>query len=232
MKKLLTAGLLALGLAVLGGCATPAQQAVSLAPTSLSSGTGSVGVVMAALPKVDTAFPGADCLLCIATASVIGSKLTDHAHTLKAEELTALHKEALQVLGKRGVKAVEITAPFQLANLPDHPGAGAPNVARKSFASFRSAHNVEKLLVIDIGFVGFERTFAAYVPTADPKAHVAGTVYLVNLTTNTYEWYEPIAIRKSSDGPWDEPPSYPGLTNAFYQALELTRDSVLKPLAQ
>jgi hypothetical protein len=231
MKKSLATGLFALLLGFLGGCATPPQQAVPLSSTSLAGSSGRVGVVMSALPAVDTAFPGANCLLCIATAATIGSKLTDHARTLKAGELSTLPKEALQVLGKRGVTTVDIPAAFQLETLPDHPGAGTPNVARKSFASFRSAHNVEKLLVIDIGFVGFERTFAAYVPTADPKALVAGAVYLVNLTNNTYEWYQPIAIRRSSDGAWDEPPTYPGLTNAFYQALELTRDSVLKPLA-
>lgn len=232
MKRSLAVGVFALILGFLGGCATPPQQAVPLTSTSLSSSVGRVGVVMSALPKVDTIFPGADCLLCYATASAIGSKLTDHARTLKADELAALQKDAVQTLSQRGIVAVGIDTPFKLDSLPDQPNSGAANTARKSFASFRSSHNVEKLLVIDIGFIGFERMFAAYVPTADPKAHVAGTVYLVNLSNNTYEWYQPIAIRKSSDGAWDEPPSFPGLTNAFYQALELSRDSVLKPLAQ
>lgn len=232
MRKSLAAGLFALVFALLGGCATAPQQPVAMSPQSLAGSSGRVGVVMSALPKVDTAFPGADCLLCFATAAAINSKLTDHARTLKADDLASLRADALLALGKRGVTAVDIPEAIRIDSLPDHSGAEAPNVARKSFAALRSAHSIDKLIVIDFGFVGFERTFAAYVPTADPKAFVSGTAYLVNLATNTYEWFLPIAIRKSSDGAWDEPPSYPGLTNAFYQALELSRDSVLKPLAQ
>jgi hypothetical protein len=60
---------------------------------------------------------------------------------------------------------------------------------------------------------------------------VRGTAYLVNLNTQTYEWYAPINAQKATDKKWDEPPTFPGLTNAYYQAVEAARDSVLNPLA-
>jgi hypothetical protein len=52
---------------------------------------------------------------------------------------------------------------------------------------------------------------------------------VVNLKTNAYEWFMPVNILKSAEQKWDEPPKYPGLTNAYFQALELGRDSFLKP---
>ena len=47
------------------GCASSPQLPVSFTDNALS---GRVGVVMTALPKVDTSFPGASCLLCLAAA--------------------------------------------------------------------------------------------------------------------------------------------------------------------
>lgn len=58
---------------------------------------------------------------------------------------------------------------------------------------------------------------------------VKGLAYLVNLKTNDYEWYQPIDVAKGAAN-WDQPPGYPDLTNAYYQAIELAKDSVLTPL--
>jgi hypothetical protein len=60
---------------------------------------------------------------------------------------------------------------------------------------------------------------------------LSGVGYMVNLSRNSYDWYLPVHIQKSADGVWDEPAKYPGLTNAYFQTLELARDSFLKPFA-
>jgi hypothetical protein len=39
----------------------------------------------------------------------------------------------------------------------------------------------------------------------------------------------PVELAKGSDGPWDESPSFPGLTNAYFQVLEMGKDAFLKP---
>jgi len=49
---------------------------------------------------------------------------------------------------------------------------------------------------------------------------------LVNLETNQYDWYLPI-YEKNTVGTWKEGPSYPGLTNAYYQGIAATRDKIL-----
>ena len=75
------------------------------------------------------------------------------------------------------------------------------------------------------------RPYSAYVPTGEPKAIVSGSVYLVNLSTNTYEWLMPFSVDKSAEGAWDEPPKFPGLTNAYFQVLEMVADRIQSPLA-
>jgi hypothetical protein len=111
MKTIYPAVVLCLTTSFLGACATAPQSPVSLASDALSHGAR-VGVVMTKMPRVDTAFPGAACLLCMAAAS---------------------------------------------------------------------------------------------------------------------ELYVPLQLEKAADGAWNEAPKFPGLTNAYYQVLELGKDAVTSP---
>jgi hypothetical protein len=212
----------------LSACVTAPQLPVALNAAALSPSEGKVGVVMTALPKVDTSFPGADCLLCIAFASAANSTLTDHVRTLKHEDLPDLKKQAAALIAKKGANSTVINEELKLDALANF-STEQPNFARKDFRPLREKHGVDRLVVINLDNVGVLRTYASYVPTSDPKAIVKGVAYMVNLKTNALEWYAPIDVTKSA-AVWDQPPKFPDVTNAYYQALELSKDSVLKPL--
>jgi hypothetical protein len=214
----------------LGGCASAPQLPVKLEPSALTTKPARIGVAMTALPKPDTYLPGADCLLCYAAASLANRELTVHTQTLPHEDLPKLKSEIADLIRKKGGDAVVIAEEIKLDDLPNLESKG-PNIAGKDFSSLRKKHSIDKLVVINVGTLGFWRTYASYIPTADPKAIIGGTGYMVNLNNNTYEWYLPISIMKSADKNWDEPPKFPGLTNAYFQALELGRDSFLKPFS-
>jgi len=229
MKSRIGLTLAALAIFV-SGCASPPQQAVQLDKTTIGPKAGRIGVAMAPLPKVDTDFPGAGCLLCLAAASVANSSLTTHARTLPYEELPKLKSDVAELLRKKGNEVTVITEDLNVAALPD-AGAKGPNIARKDFSALRQKYNVDKLLVIEINALGFVRPYSAYIPTSDPKGVLRGTGYIVNLNSNAYEWYLPVSIAKSADKAWDEPPKFPGLTNAYFQTLELGKDSFSQPFA-
>lgn len=230
MKKLGIAVLL--GQAFLVGCASQPQFPVPLNGNSLTASSGRVGVAMSPIPTTDTAFPGASCLLCVAAASVANSTLTTHAKTLGPEDLPKLRTEVADLLRKQGVNVVEITTDIKQDDLPSFSGNGVPNVAKKDFSKFRAANNIDKLVFIEVKFIGFQRNYSSYVPTGNPNALFTANGYLINLANNTYEWYLPVNLVKGSDGNWDEPPKFPGLTNAYYQSIEIGKDTLLKPLGQ
>lgn len=215
---------------LLSGCVTAPQNPIPLNPATISSKNTRVGVVMTALPKVDTHIWGADCLLCMMTASVANSALTSHTQTLPYEDLPKLKNDVADILRKKGADVTVITEDINLETLQS-TDSKEPNVARKDFSLLRNKYQVDKLLVIEINALGMWRTYSAYIPTSDPKGVFQGTGYIVNLSNNTYEWYLPVNITKSADKSWDEPPKFPGLTNAYFQALEIGRDSFLKPLS-
>lgn len=213
---------------LLGGCASAPQQPVQLAQDTALAKTSRVGVAMTALPKVDTHLPGASCLLCIAFASAANATLTTHMQTLPYEELPNLKNDVADMIRKKGTNVTVIAEDLNVTELPAFDNKG-PNIAKKDFSSLQQKYQIDKLLVIDITTLGILRTYSAYIPTSDPKAVLQGTGYIVNLSNNTYEWYLPVNVTKSSDGSWDEPPKFPGLTNAYFQTLEIGKDSFLKP---
>jgi hypothetical protein len=222
---------LALAVVVLfTGCSTPPQRPVAFSASGLSAPQGNrIGVAMTALPKVDTHLPGADCLLCLAAASLANSSLTAHARTLPYEDLPKLKDEVAQLLRKKGAQQVSVIA--EDVNVEDLPSAKAqgPDVAVKDFSSFQKKYDVDKLLVIDVRTLGFQRYYKAYIPSGDPRALLQGAGYLVNLSNNTYEWYSTVYVSRGAEGKWDEPPKFPGLTNAYFQVIELAKERFTQP---
>lgn len=224
------ASALAVVVLVLAGCASPPQKPVALAPAALSPQSGRVGVVMSALPKVNTFFPGADCLLCLAGAEMMNSSLTSHTKTLTHEDLPTLKNQAVDLLRQKGVDAVVIGDNLDLDALSSSSATG-PDIARKDFSALSRKYSVDKLVVFTIDTVGFTRNYSSYIPVGAPKALLRGRGYLVNLKTNAYEWYREVNVTRAASGEWDEPTAFPGLTNAYFQVLELGKDQFLNPLS-
>jgi hypothetical protein len=215
---------------LIAGCATPPQPPVYLSEGALTS-PARIGVAMAPLPKVDTYLRGADCLLCMAAAAVANGSLTSYAQSLPREDLPQLKSRVAELIRKNGTDVTVIQEDINIDELPDYEPK-APNRAKKDFSSLGKKYNVDKLLVIQISSLGFLRTYSAYIPTSPPKGLFEGAGYIVNLKNNTYEWYERVNIIKAADGAWDEPPKFPGLTNAYFQSLELAKDSFLRPFSK
>lgn len=214
---------------VLTGCATR-QAALALDQGALNSKSGKVGIAMAPLPKPDTFFPGADCLLCVAAANAMNSSLTQHTRALPTDEFAALQQELALLVKKKGATPELIKEPVDLASLPTFSASGT-NVAYKDFTALRTKYGIDKLLVVQVFSLGYTRSYASYFPTSEPKATIQSVGSLIDLRTNTYEWFLPVSALKAADGEWDEAPKYPGLTNAYYQAIESHRDQLTKAFA-
>jgi hypothetical protein len=219
------------GLALLmAGCVTT-QKPLQLNPQVLESKSARIGVAMTNLPKVDTHFPGASCLLCIAAASAANSSLTTHAQTLPYEDLPKIKSTVADLMRKKGMEVTVIEESIDLDSLDSTSNPGE-NVSRKDFSQYRSKYKVDRLLVLDINALGFVRTYSAYFATSEPKAYLRGVGYIVNLSNNAYEWYMPVEVTRSADRGWDEPPKFPGLTNAYFQVLEVGKDTFATQFAR
>lgn len=211
---------------LLVGCGAAPVKPVAMEKDYLYSGTKKVGVVLAKMPVPDVYLPGADCLLCIGVAEMANSTLSTHVETLKPDDFSLVKSELVERLKEKGVDVIAIDENIEVEKLPEFQSE-VEGVSKHDYSAYSSKYDITQLLVIDINSLGIQRKYASYVPTSDPKAVVAGAGYLVELSTNTYKWYKNIEVYKSASGNWDEPPSFPALTNAYYQVIEAGRENIL-----
>lgn len=216
---------------LLVACGTVPQQPVALKDGALATRTDRIGVAMTKIPKPDTLFPGANCLLCLGVASAANKSMTDAVNKWTTDELASLAPELVGMLKGRGLQVVQLDAPLEVDKLPAAK-VSAPGLADRDYSSLKAAAGIDRLLVVKWTATGVWRNYASYVPTGAPRAVVVGTASLVNLADNKLEWYAPIQVERNAEGEWDEPPKFSGLNNAFYQAIELAKDQVKKPLAR
>jgi hypothetical protein len=211
---------------LISGCVSAPPKAVGLAKDYWSQPERKVGVVMTAVPKLDVYLPGAGCLLCMAVAEGANSALSKHIDTLTQEDVPELGKQMVVALKAKGVDAILIEEKLNLDKLPKFSSKD-PNAPKKNFSKFRDKYGISQLVVINITMLGMHRSYSGYVATSDPKAVFAGSAYIVDLATNSHSAYKTIEIYRSVSDKWDEPPSFPALTNAYYQALEVGKETVI-----
>lgn len=223
--------LVAVAGAWLTGCATPPQAPISMTYRPFAEPGLRIGVAMSKLPTVNTSFPGAEWPLCHAAAALANAQLTAHARTLPADDLVGLKDDIAAVLKLKGQVPVVIDEPIVVDKLPK-AGGMVRNAAPRDYSSLQSKYRLDKLLVVDLTEVGITRAYSSYIPTGEPKGVVRGMFYMVNFTDHSYEWYVPVLQQKSARGNWDEAPAYPGLSNAYFQAIEGARAAILLPLAR
>lgn len=211
---------------LLSGCVTTPQEPISLQAGFYDKPERTVGVYVHELPKPTTTLVGAGCLLCIALAKSNNSELSTHLEAIELSELDDLAQQIADRISRQGLEVRIIDGPVDREALPDFK-AGEGNFPRKDYRELRETLAVESAVFVFLDKLGAFRPYNGYIPTSDPVGYVGGEVFIVDLDSNAYQAYEPIDIQVAVDGEWKEPPAYPGVTSAFYQAVEETRDRVL-----
>jgi uncharacterized protein (DUF3820 family) len=228
MKKSLYFAFLLVCALVLTGCASTPTKPIAFDQVSTPITNSQIGVFVSDIPKPNTYFPGASCLICLAAAEIANNKLTTFTKALTNEDLLKIKSELTQLLKAKGASIVNLPENFSVSALPDNNSKDADS-PKKDFSSIRSQYKLDKLVVVNFNSIGMQRNYSGYAPTSAPFAKIEGSAYLIDLTTNKYQWFQPLDIQKGAEGEWDEAPQYPGLTNAYFQAVELSKDAVLTP---
>jgi len=215
---------------LLGGCVTNPQGSVQTGEEFWKQNSQiKVGVVMTSLPTLDVFLPGASCLLCLIAAETANSSLSKHVNTLSIQDLGELKAALAKNIETKGASTVIIDDAIDLKKLSKFKSK-LENSAVKDYSSYSNQDGITHLAVIHLRSAGMNRTYANYIPTSDPKAVFSGSIYMVDLATNTYQSYESFSISKAARSNWKESPNFPALTNAFYQAIESGKEIILNSL--
>ncbi|MDR9764682.1 hypothetical protein RJP56_01255 [Shewanella baltica] len=209
---------------LLGGCATKMQAVVPLDSNMLKNKDVKVGVIMSDVAVPETYITGADCLLCYAAASAANSSLDSHLKTIPVDDIKNLKSEITQLMLEKGISAVALEGEIEVGELKKTKSQEL-NTAPRDYSIYKTK-DINYLLVIEVYQVGAYRTYSSYIPTMDPVASFSGVAYIVDLSNNKYILYKPFSNRKASDLEWDEPPTFPGLTNSLYEVIATGKDAI------
>ena len=215
---------------LLAGCATTPQPEISLANNYWDNPDQNVGVYVG-LAKIPQFYMEGDVrLLDYAINAGVMSALTNHLEKLDISDYSILRDEIADILSDQG-KSVKLLIENNLTD--DFPSFEDRNkedtiyYAIKDYTELKKKLGIDQLLIIKPSRIGIARAYYGFMPMGDPRAVFEVHGELVDLQTNQLLWYANVKHEKYSSGNWDEPPSYPGLTNSFYSALEETKRELL-----
>jgi len=223
MKKVISClkgiGLISL-ICLMTACSSTLQPTVELDTNYFSGEKMKVGVLyIAPIDKATTHITGASCLLCYAVASALTSELDTHLeNTLSNDELVKIKELVVSEYKELSKDTKLITLDQPIKELKDFKGE--LGFAKKDFRSLKESLAIDLLVVLELPRHGAFRSFSNYIPNGDPQGYIAGLLYSVDLSTNAYVQYLDLTEMVQQTGEWDEPPSFPSVTTAYYQAAE------------
>ncbi len=209
------------------GCA-PTITPIPIESDFWAGTTANIGVVMLPAPPVAASFPGADCLLCMMTAQAANGGLARHVATLNDDELKDFPQQIVAALRKKQIQAIAVEDVTPLKEMEKIQPTDE-NGADRDFGIYRD-QGFTHVVLVDIGALGVARNYAAYVPTGDPFGVMSGSVALIDVANNKFEMRMVINSTYTTGGNWNDPPSYPSVTNSFYAAIEQGKEMVLSAL--
>jgi hypothetical protein len=195
----------------LTGCAH-VQPPIALDQQFWDAREPTIGVAITVVPEPVLALTGNQGLLDLAINTGINSKLSDNVEKWQVRDLNTLPDAIVAKLQAKGYKAKRINEPVDLTPI-------------------KAAYGVDRLLLVNILGTGATRSYYSIVPTSVPMAQVGGQGMVVDLADNKLLWFKPFAVVQAAQGEWDEP-TYTNLSNAFYQAMDTSRQQMITPFEQ
>lgn len=221
MKKGL---LLGLALLALSGCAS-IPPPVSLSEDFWNEKDKTVAIVVQQMPQADYMTTGQQGLLDLAINEGANSALNDYLHKLDMAEFLLIGEEFKSLVESRGIAVVSVTTDYELPKLGSFRGGdgGTEVFARNDYRGLREDLAADRLLLISVPSAGVVRPYYGFIPTGEPMASFLVEGKAIDLHTNRVLWRARIDHKLAIKTPWDEPPTFPNVTSAFYKAMEQSR---------
>ncbi|MDD0999119.1 hypothetical protein M5G20_25075 [Pseudomonas sp. TNT2022 ID1044] len=222
------AALTLLACLTLTGCAN-VQPPVPLDQQFWDAKEPTIGVAISELPPPVLALTGNQGLLDYAINAGVNSKLSDNVKTWQVRDFDTLPDAIVAKLQAKGYKAKRIDDKIDLKAYKETKFREGYTI--KDLTPMKAKYGVDRLLLVYVTATGATRSYYSIVPTSVPMAQVGGQGMVVDLADNKLLWFQPFAAIQAAQGEWDEP-TYTNLSNAFYQAVDNSRQQMITPFAQ
>jgi len=218
---------------LISGCVTAPQVPVSLSDTYWEKTGKKLGLIIGPIEKPGLYMEGDVRLLDYAINAGAMSSVTSHFESLDTSDYEKINKEVRDIFTARGMLVVNFPKEEKINDLPDFTDPNEKDTvyfSRKDYMGYKEKYGVENVLSITPVRIGVARPYHGFIPTGNPRAVFELKVEMVDLATNGLLWYSNIDTANHSTGNWDEPPAYPGLTNAFYASMATAKQTIINEL--
>ena len=214
----------------LTGCVSMPEP-VQLSENFYTETSRTIGVAIENQQEPSFSIMGQVGLLDYAIISAATSDLDNHTKTLATDDFLTVGDDLVVSLKNSGQQAqllewkpVEAKA---LKKTGKKGQKGGTQFAEYNYAYVKNTANVDYLLLVKSTTKGFTRSYYGFVPTSDPAANFAVHGELIDLNTHQVLWRQTFSVNDAAQGEWDEPPTYPNLTNAYFSCLERAKTWLL-----
>ncbi|MBH2002724.1 hypothetical protein [Acinetobacter sp. ANC 4805] len=214
----------------LTGCAT--LKPMELQPEFWQQSNKKVAVVVYELPKTAAYKAGNQGLLDIAINNAISNKFDNFVSSLQFEPYSALAEDIEKEFDQRGFDATVVKVDVKnvptLVKTPEQKKN--PAIFQMNLAAVSELKDKDLVFIITSTQVGTTRSYYSVVPTSAPQGIYGGIAHLVDVKTNEIKWWKPVSVIKPVNGDWDQPPSYPNVSQAVDLAIEASKQEYKKQL--
>jgi len=211
------------------GCAANIQKPIELDAQFWNDKNQTIGVAMTTLPPSELVLAGNQGLLDLAINKGVNSKLSTQVSTWKLQDTASIPDEIVAKLVAKGYKAKRVDEAVDIKLFKETKFR--EGFFGRDLTPLQAKYGVDRLLLISYTASGAYRTYYSVVPTSVPTPQVGGIGLVVDLHDNHLLWYKPFAVTQPAQGEWDQP-NYSNLSNAYYQAVDSSRQLVITPFAQ
>lgn len=222
------AALTLLACLALTGCAH-VQPPVALDHQFWDGKEQTIGVAITVIPQPVLALTGTQGLLDLAVNTSVNSSLRGNVEKWQVKDLNTLPDAIVAKLKAKGYKAKRINEPVDLNTYKEVSFREGYTI--RDLSSIKTTYGVDRLLLINVQGTGATRSYYSVVPTSVPMAQIIGQGMIVDLNDSKLMWFKAFTVVQAAQGEWDEP-NYPNLTNAFYQAMDTSRQQMLGAFEQ
>ena len=188
-----------------------------------------IGVAMTPATAPRLMLTGNQGLLDLAINTGVNSKLSDHVSTWDLSDVNTLPDAVIAKLQAKGYKTKRIEERIDLGKYKETKFK--EGYMERDITSLKTAYGIDRLLLIAIDSAGATRSYYSVVPTSAPTPVVAGRGILVDVQDSRLLWFKRFEVTQPAQGEWDQP-SYSNLSNAFYQAVDNSRQLFVTPFSQ
>ncbi len=208
------------------GCASVLPP-VPLDPAFWKDTKPTIAVAMTAIPKPKTTKTGSQGLLDMAVNEAMGSELDAHLNALDVSSFKQMQETFRERLVANGFSVKDMQDPINVDNLVDFEGpSGAVHYMDKDFRRLKQQLGVDKLLLLEVIYIGTMRRYYGFVPLEDPTIHCSARGTLIDLSDNRVLWHHSELRISNVPDPWDQGPAFPNLTRTLGNAMMKVQTSI------